>query len=107
MKKRKYPAVLRFHKVKQDIQPSEFLFSESLLYRPFLNEEQLELTLSEINCDDITQFTSSIACVKQQTMEFLDNVSETRHFAEEFKRNEEIGQALDPQGEQEQDECEF
>ena len=107
MKKRKFPAVLRFHKVKQDTQPAEFLLSESLLYRPFLCEEKLELFLSEISSAEIAHYSSSIRCVKQQTMEFLDNVTEARHFAEEFKRNEEIGQALDPQGEQEQDECEF
>ena len=40
-------------------------------------------------------------------MEYLDNVSEARYFAEEFQRNEEIGQELDPQGAQEHGECEY
>ena len=40
-------------------------------------------------------------------MEFLDNVSEARHFAEEFKRNEQVGQDLNPQGKQDNDACDY
>ena len=107
MKKRKYPAVLRFHKFKQDTNPLEFFYSESLLYKPFKSEEELELSISNIQSADLVYYNSHIRCVKQQTMEFLDNVSEARHFAEEFQRNEQVGQELDPLGEQDQDDCEY
>ena len=48
-----------------------------------------------------------VSCVKHQTLEFLDNVSEARHFAEEFKRNEQVSQDLNPQGEQDNDACDY
>ena len=40
-------------------------------------------------------------------MEHLDNVTEARYFAEELQRNEQMGQELDPQGEQEKEDCEY
>ena len=107
MNKRKYPAVLRFHKFKQDTNPEEFFYSQSLLYKPFTSENELELSVSNIKSAELVYYNSRIRCVKQQTMEQLDNVSEARHFSEEFQRNEQVGEELDPLGEQDQDDCEY
>ena len=107
MRKRNYPAVLRFHKFKQDTNPMEYFFSEALLYKPFSNEKELETSIENLETSNLAIHNSEIRCVKQQTMEFLDDVSEVRHFAEEHQRNQETGQDLDPQGEQEIDDCEY
>ena len=40
-------------------------------------------------------------------MEYLEDVTEARYFAEEHQKNLEIGQELDPLGEQDDDECEY
>ena len=42
MRKRRFPAVLRFHKQKQSVDPAAYFFAEALLYTPFRSEEELE-----------------------------------------------------------------
>ena len=107
MRKRNYPAVLRFHKFKQDTNPLEYFFSEALLYKPFLSEKELEASIENLDTSYLAAHNSQIRCVKEQTMEFLIDVSEARHFAEEHQRNQETGEDLDPQGQQEIDDCEY
>ena len=51
MRKRKKPAVLRFHKPKQDVDPAEYFFAEALLYTPFRSEEELENRVREAEKD--------------------------------------------------------
>ena len=50
MKKRSFPAVLRYHKFRPDTKYQEYFFSESLLYRPFNDEKQLEQELQDLQC---------------------------------------------------------
>ena len=107
MRKRKSPAVLRFHKFRQDTNPLEFFFAEALLYKPFQSEEKLEQDIKDLTASDMDRHISQIQCVKRQVMEHLDNVTEARFFAEELQRNEQMGQDLDPQGEQEKEDCEY
>ena len=104
MKKRKFPAVLRFHKFKMDTHPKEYFFSESLLYKPFKNEMEILEDLEKIDAAD---YSDQIQCVKQQIMEHLENVTEARYFVEENARNEEIEAELNPEDVQENAECEY
>ena len=75
MKKRRFPAVLRFHKFKMDTHPKEYFFSEALLYKPFRNEKEL---IEEIENIGTADYCEQIQCVKQQIMEHLENVTEAR-----------------------------
>ena len=104
MKKRKYPAVLRFHKFKIDTHPKEYFFSEALLYKPFKTEQDI---FDAIETQDAAQYSEEIQCVKEQVMEHLENVTEARYFVEENARNEETEIDLDPEGIQENAECEY
>ena len=61
MKKRKFPAVLRFHKFKIDTHPQEYFFSEALLYRPFKNEQDI---LDDLEKKDAAELNEEIQCVK-------------------------------------------
>ena len=107
MKKRRFPAVLRFHKFKFDKDPKEFLFSESLLYIPFKKEEDLQHKIDDLALDELVEHYDKISCVKGQVMEHLENVQEARFFAEENKRNEDTEVTLDPEGIQEIDDCQY
>ena len=107
MKKRRHPAVLRFHKFKKDLNPLDFFFSEALLYKPFSNESILDNEIKDLNNLERNAHDSKIRCVKSQVMEFLEDVSEARYFAEAHQRNEDTGEVIDPQGEQEVDDCEY
>ena len=75
MRKRTDPAVLRFHKFKQDTSPSEYFFSESLLYKPFKSESEIEDFVSKLNEYEVSSYGVEIKCVKKQVMEFLEDVT--------------------------------
>ena len=107
MKKRQFPAVLRYHKFKIDTHPNDFLFSEALLYKPFKKEEDIQVDIDNLDDARSKEYNDQIQCVKEQVMEFLENVQEARYFAEENKRNEETEVILDPEGIQENDDCEY
>ena len=107
MKKRQLPAVLRFHKLKIDKNPKEYLFSESLLYKPFHTEDSLVQEINNLDEVSSNDHNVRIECVKKQVMEYLDNVQEARYFVEENKRNEETEVTLDPEGIKEIEECEY
>ena len=79
MKRRRFPAVLRFHKFKIDTHPKEYFFSEALLYKPFKKEQDI---LDDIENVDVSDYTEQIQCVKEQVMEHLENVTEARYFVE-------------------------
>ena len=104
MKKRRFPAVLRFHKFKIDTHPQEYFFSEALLYRPFKKEEDI---LDDLETMDAAELNEEIQCVKGQVMEHLENVTEARYFVEENSRNEETEMNLNPEGIQENADCEY
>ena len=105
MRKRDFPAVLRFHKFKEATHPKEYFFSQALLYRPFESEDKLEQEIIAAKIDE--EFSNKICCVKSQGMEFLENVEEARFFIEEENRNEEIESLLAPETLQEIDDCEY
>ena len=107
MKKRKFPAVLRFHKFKQEKNLKEFQFSEALLYMPFLKEEDLQTEIENLDSNSSVIFENRIQCVKKQVMEHLENVQEARYFVAENTRKEEAELGLDPEGIQEIDDCEY
>ena len=105
MRKRNFPAVLRFHKFKEDTHPQDYFFSQALLYKPFDSEDQLENEIKQANIGE--NFSKKISCVKSQVMEFLENIEEARYFVEEKCRNEEIEKLLAPDTLQEIDDCEY
>ena len=40
-------------------------------------------------------------------MEYLEDVQEARYFVAEAAKNQEVGEVLDPEGEQDNDDCEY
>ena len=58
MRKRKHPTVLRFHKFRQDTKPNEFFYSESLLYKPFSSEDELETFIAKITSDNLEHYNA-------------------------------------------------
>ena len=84
------------------IQRSIF-FPECLLYTPFRQEDDIWAKLN----GDYIQLESDIRAVKQQVMEFLESTEEARLFVEEAVKLQEVGNELDPQGEQDRYECEL
>ena len=78
MKKRKTPAVLRFHKPKQNLDPASYFFSEALLYTSFTSEEELELRVENAAADGYKELEKEINSVKSQVMEFLVSNQEAR-----------------------------
>ena len=108
MKKRTKPAVLRFHKIKDTADPNDFFFAEALLYTAFRSEEELENRVTEAATDNYNQLKSDIQEVKIQVMEHLQNTEEARHMVEEaMNKNAEVGADVDPEGEQENADCEM
>ena len=105
MRKRRAPAVLRFHNFKESTHPQEYFFSQALLYLPFETEEKLENYLKNKPFDE--EISRRISCVKSQVMEFLENVEEARYFIEEERRNAEIENLIAPSIIQEEDDCQY
>ena len=97
MRKRKHPAVLRFHKPKQSVNPADYFFAEALLYTPFRSEDELERRVKDAEKDGYATLERQIKCVKYQVMEHLESNEEARYMVEEaHKKIEEMGDILDP-----------
>ena len=106
MRKRKFPAALRFHKKYSATDPQRFMFSEVMLYYPHK---------SEFNVEDAPKFYEEchngqrkVDIVKRQVMEYLEDVTEARHFVEEILKEIEFDEtqiALDPTLVQENADC--
>ena len=114
MRKRKKPAVIRFHKVRQDVDPAKYFYAEALLYTPFRSETELQDRVSKAAEDGYAKLQEQINAVKSQVMEFLESNEEARFMVEEANANmkeearvktQETREALDPEGEQENEEC--
>ena len=103
MKKRKTPAALRFHKLNENKDSKRYFYSECLLYVPFRTEEDIWKNVD----GDITRLEKKIRKVKSQVMEHLENNDEARLFVEETLKSQEVGDTLDPEGEQDRTECEL
>ena len=106
MRLRTKPQVLRFHKKKADKDPEAYWFAESMLYLPYLREEDLLKSIKDAKQageEAWAEFTQKIADVKSQVMEFLEGNEEARLMAAEMFINDELtGQHMDPEGVQEQ-----
>ena len=106
MRKRNKPAVIRFHKPKQDVDPAKYFFAEALLYTPFRSEKELEDRVANEALDGYVELEKWISAVKCQVMEHLESNEEARYMVEEANNKvKEMGDLLDPEGEQENEEC--
>ena len=83
MRKRTKPAVLRFHKYKQDSNPEAYFYSEALLYTPFRTYKELEQRIEEAAKDGFKSLEIQIRHVKSQVMEFLESNEEARAMVEQ------------------------
>ena len=110
MKKRRFPAAVRFHKKRKDVETHSFFLSELMLYYPFRDEKtDLHSENEELCAKLYIQEFDNIQKVKQKVMEHLENVEEARYMVEEYLKNEskieEIGQILDAENEQDLEDC--
>ena len=110
MKKRRFPAAVRFHKKRKDVETHKFFLSELMLYYPFRDEKtDLHSDNEELCAKLYIQEFDNIQKVKQKVMEHLENVEEARYMVEEYLKNEskieEIGQILDAENEQDLEDC--
>ena len=104
MKLRQKPAVLRFHKIKQEKDPEGFWFSEAMLYIPHDNEENLNNDVMEAKKSEEKweSFVYRISYVKSQVMEHLAENELARLMAEEMIANNTMtGENINPEVEQE------
>ena len=106
MRKRVKPAVVRFHKPKQDVDPAKYFFAEALLYTPFRSEKELEERVANAAEDGYVELEKWINAVKCQVMEHLESNEEARYMVEEANsKTKDVGDDLDPEGEQDIEEC--
>ena len=107
MRKRNKPAVLRFHKPKQSIDAAKYFYSEALLYIPFRAEKEIEDRLRKAAIEGYNDLENEINAVKSQVMEYLESNEEARFMVEEAtEKSKVIGKELDPEYEQDIEECE-
>ncbi len=99
MKKRKIPAVLRFHKFNKENSPIKFFLQELILFVPFglPQNSDMENILKEPD-DKITilyeKYQEHIKEVKSQILPFLEDVAEGRFYVEKVHKEldaEELG----------------
>ena len=115
MRRRSFPAVIRMHKFKEEINPHEYFYSELLLYRPWVDESHLYPKsvekCKELHCEYDAKVRLSVDAickieqVKRGLFPHRVDVEEGREMVEkfEFDKNEEIGMDVDPDGEQRMD----
>ena len=106
MKKRRLPAVLRYHKSNKDNQFEVWMLKELMLYTHF-REDDLEdyENNTAINYEKKEKWIRS---VKSVVMEHLENVEEARYMVEQSNKKVDmdvIGAELNPTYEQDQVEC--
>jgi hypothetical protein len=100
------PLVIRFHKFKFKENPHEFYYAEMQKYLPFRDEEN-ELGLDSLSeCKEMYDKNSDkIIKVRETLLKYLKSVEIARERAEDII-SEGIGNTLDGNKEQEEDECE-
>ena len=103
MRKRRFPAALRFRKFNKNTNAKEYFFSECLLYTSYRKEADIWGKLN----GDIAKLELDIRNVKMQVMEHLESNEEARLFVDEAMKNQEVANILDPEGEQEIIDCEL
>ena len=106
MRKRKGPAVIRYHKVNRDNQYERWMLKELMLYTHF---READLDNYENNTAEIyKQKESWIRSVKSKVMEHLESVEEARYMVEQSTKEvdlEGIGINMDAALEQDQADC--
>ena len=107
---RTFPAVVRFHQKRQDIDPHKFFLSELMMYYPFRDEKtDLHSDNEKLRAELYMRERENIRKVKALDMEHLEDVEEARFMVEEYLKNEErmetIAEDLDPENEQDIAEC--
>ena len=108
LKKRQRAAALRFYKgYKKD--PLRFMHQELMLYTP-LRDEIPQESIEQLYLEEF-QGTKKVAIVKRQVMPYLESCEEARLMVEETQKELELdltetAAKLDPQAEQEIDDCE-
>ena len=110
MRRRQQPACLRFHKVREDKDAKVYMLNELMLYSPLTDELDIDSVYDLYNQE--YKGKKKVDIVKNQVMEYLQSVEEARIMVAEAEAEidefmSEVAAALDPQGEQENDECEF
>ena len=80
MKKRRFPAALRFQKVKEGNNPENYMLNELMLYRPQRNEIEIDKVLELY--EEKYNGERKIDLVKNQVMEFLESIEEARYFVD-------------------------
>ena len=106
MRRRNFPAVLRFHKTNQGNNPQKYMHSELMLYRPI--SEEIDTTHVEAQYDEMYGDRRKVNLVKSQVMQHLEGVEEGRYYVEQIKKEmdlTEVGNQLDPALEQENADC--
>ena len=111
MKRRDYPACLRFHKVKEHTNPQKFFKNEIMLYTYFQSEDDLDFDdhqwVQDKFKESVDGIKRNIQVVKEQVMEHLESVEEARYFVDELHKQqiEEAGEELDTQNIQDDMDC--
>ena len=101
--KKRNARCIRFHKFKKEKDSHQYYFSEMQLFLPHKKEEDLFPDDFD-KCKELYfKNEEKILDVKQQVMPHFKMVTESREKAEEFMSN--IGDELDPNKEQEDEEC--
>ena len=103
MRKRTFPAALRIHKFNPNSDSRKYFFSECILYTPFREESDVWKLIE----GDFNELEKDIHCVKNQVMEYLESNEEARLYVEDIANQEQIANELDPQGQQEIEDCEM
>ena len=106
MRKRKGPAVIRYHKGNKENDYERWMLKELMLYTPYREEDLDEY---ENNTAEVyKQKESWIRSVKSKVMEHLESVEEARYMVEQANKEidmDQIGIQMDAAFEQDQVDC--
>ena len=106
MQKRQTPVALRFHKIKQNNDSERYIFGEVMLYCPL--DAELRMDQAKQLYDESFGDRRKIEIIKAQVMEHLEGVEEARYHIEMLENEldlEETAKQLDPEGVQDDTEC--
>ena len=108
MRLRKEPKVVRLHKFKKYSEPHEYYYAQLELYYIFRNEDERMHCEENANlCFHIYETNiTSIEYARSKTMPFMNDVEEAIEKAEDLLNEDNIEEELDPEGAQDNAECE-
>ena len=104
--RRKYPAALRFRKIREANDPVKYMYGELKLYHPHTKELNIENIVDLYNENYGKE--RKVDIVKSQVMEFLVDVMEARHFVDQAEKQQDlddIATQMDPNNEQDNEDC--